>query len=66
MRELQSLYESILAVKLDKRNFRKKFFAMDFLVDLREMESDVNHRPGKLYKFDFRKYEQNKQKWAGV
>jgi 8-oxo-dGTP diphosphatase len=66
MRELQCLYEAILGVKLDRRNFRKKLFSMDFLVDLEEMESEVSHRPGKLYKFDFRKYEKNKQKWGGV
>ena len=34
LRELQNLYEAILNVKLDRRNFRKKFFAMDFLIDL--------------------------------
>lgn len=65
MRELQSLYEAILDVRLDRRNFRKKFFAMNFLIDLSEMEADVRHRPGRLYKFDYRKYEQNKENWAG-
>lgn len=34
LRELQNLYEAILGIKLDRRNFRKKFFAMDFLVDI--------------------------------
>ena len=49
LRELQCLYESILNIKLDRRNFRKKFFMMDWLVDLDELEQDVPHRPGKLY-----------------
>ena len=63
LRELQNLYEAILGVKLDRRNFRKKFFSMDFLIDVGEFEEDVRHRPGKLYKFNFEKYEKNKRKW---
>jgi 8-oxo-dGTP diphosphatase len=31
LRELQNLYEAILDVKLDRRNFRKKFFTMGLL-----------------------------------
>jgi 8-oxo-dGTP diphosphatase len=52
LRELQSLYESILNTKMDRRNFRKKFFLMNWLTDLEELETDVSHRPGKLYKFN--------------
>ena len=66
LRELQNLYEAILNIKLDRRNFRKKFFAMDFLVDLDEEEQDVPHRPGKLYKFDYEKYEMKKKTWSGI
>jgi 8-oxo-dGTP diphosphatase len=66
LRELQNLYEAILGVKLDRRNFRKKFFSMDFLIDLDEYEEDVPHRPGKLYKFNFEKYEKNKRKWFAI
>lgn len=66
LRELQNLYEAILNVKMDRRNFRKKFFSMDFLVDLNEMEQDVPHRPGKLYKFNYEKYEKKKKKWIGI
>ena len=66
LRDLQNLYEAILDIKLDRRNFRKKFFSMDFLVDLNEMEQDVSHRPGKLYKFDYEKYEKRKKKWVGI
>ena len=29
LRELQNLYEAILGTKMDRRNFRKKFFLMD-------------------------------------
>lgn len=57
LRELQCLYEAILGTKLDRRNFRKKFFLMDWLVDVNELEQDVPHRPGKLYQFNAGKFE---------
>lgn len=66
LRELQNLYEAILGVTLDRRNFRKKFASMDLLIDIEEMEQDVPHRPGKLYKFNFEKYEKGKRKWVGI
>lgn len=66
LRELQNLYEAILGVSLDRRNFRKKFASMDLLIDVNEMEQDVPHRPGKLYKFNFEKYERSKRKWVGI
>lgn len=66
LRELQNLYEAILSVKLDRRNFRKKFFSMDILTDIEEIEQNVPHRPGKLYKFDYNKYEMKKKKWLGI
>lgn len=66
LRELQNLYEAILGVSLDRRNFRKKFASMDLLIDINEMEQDVPHRPGKLYKFDFDKYAKSKKKWIGI
>ena len=66
LRELQNLYEAILGVTLDRRNFRKKFASMDLLIDIDEMEQDVPHRPGKLYKFNFEKYEKSKRKRVGI
>jgi 8-oxo-dGTP diphosphatase len=66
LRELQNLYEAILNIKMDRRNFRKKFFSMDFLIDINEMEQSVPHRPGKLYKFNYEKYEKKKKKWMGI
>lgn len=66
LRELQNLYEAILSIKLDRRNFRKKFFSMEILTDIKEIEKNVPHRPGKLYKFDYNKYEQKKKKWLGI
>lgn len=66
LRELQNLYEAILGVSMDRRNFRKKFASMDLLIDTNEMEQDVSHRPGKLYQFNFEKYEKKKRKWIGI
>jgi 8-oxo-dGTP diphosphatase len=67
LRELQNLYEAILDVKLDRRNFRKKFFSMDLLEDTQELETDVPHRPGKLYRFNYEKYEKKeRKKWSGI
>ncbi|MCX6208617.1 MAG: NUDIX domain-containing protein [Bacteroidetes bacterium] len=66
LRELQNLYEAILGVELDRRNFRKKFASMKLLIDLDEMEQDVPHRPGKLYQFNFEKYNKNTRKWIGI
>jgi 8-oxo-dGTP diphosphatase len=67
LRELQNLYESILDIKLDRRNFRKKFFSMDLLEDTQEYEFDVPHRPGKLYKFNYEKYgKKEPRKFMGI
>lgn len=62
LRELQNLYEAILGTKMDRRNFRKKFFLMDWLVDVNELEQDVPHRPGKLYRFNTSRFSSGKKK----
>lgn len=54
--ELQQLYETILGVPLDKRNFRKKILAMNILIDLNRSQAGVAHRPARLYKFDHLRY----------
>ncbi|MBS1654821.1 MAG: NUDIX hydrolase [Bacteroidetes bacterium] len=50
LRELQDLYQAILGIQLDRRNFRKKIALKGWLEDIDELEDDVPHRPGKLYK----------------
>lgn len=60
--QLQSLYETILGQKLDRRNFLRKLRKMDLLTELEETQAGVSHRPAKLYQFDEQKYEQLKQK----
>ncbi|HVB04277.1 MAG TPA: NUDIX domain-containing protein [Chitinophagaceae bacterium] len=66
LRELQNLYEAILDVKLDRRNFRKKIMSMGLLIDLNEMEDDVPHRPAKLYKFDAEAFEKKEKNLLGL
>jgi 8-oxo-dGTP diphosphatase len=60
--QLQNLYEMILGITLDKRNFRKRILNMDLLVPLAEMQQDVSHRAARLYQFDEQKYQKLKQK----
>ena len=50
--QLQELYESILDVKLDKPNFRRKMMNMKLLVDCHEKQQNVAHRAAALYRFD--------------
>ena len=55
--QLQVLYESILGKQFDIRNFRKRILSTKLLVDLKESQSDVAHRPAKLYQFNRTKYQ---------
>ena len=50
--ELQKSYELILAKKLDKRNFRKKFLSANILKELNEFTKSGSKRPARLYSFD--------------
>ena len=56
LRQLQSMYETILDRDLDKRNFRKKILGMGVLTELAEVEADVAHRAARLYRFDKTEY----------
>ncbi len=67
LRQLQQLYETILQLKLDRRNFRKKFFSMGLLDDTNEVEENVPHRPGKLYTFNAERYRlKERRKFMGI
>ncbi|MBD2120945.1 NrtR DNA-binding winged helix domain-containing protein [Trichocoleus sp. FACHB-262] len=60
--QLQTLYETVLGMRLDKRNFRKKLLKMNLLVELEETQTDVAHRAAHLYQFDATKYRQLREK----
>jgi len=60
--QLQNLYETVLGIELDKRNFRRKLNSLKLLIDLGENQKEVSHRPAKLYSFDFEKYDSKRKK----
>ena len=56
--QLQKLYETVLGiVSLNKRNFRKKILDMDILQEV-GIQTNVAHRPAKLYAYNQEKYQQ--------
>lgn len=59
LNQLQQLYEIVLGIELDKRNFRRKLKNLDILQDEKELQADVSHRPAKLYSFNKQKYKDN-------
>lgn len=60
--QLQQLYEAILGIDLDKRNFRKKVLSFELLVPLKETQVVGRHRPAQLFRFDAAKYEKLKNR----
>lgn len=58
--QLQRLYEVILNIELDKRNFRRKLKGLGILHDIGEIQESVSHRPARLYTFDKSVYEKKK------
>lgn len=60
--DLQELYEAILGKALDKSNFRRKILNMNLLVALNQWETDLSHRPARLYRFDKKVYDRLIQK----
>ncbi|MBK8820883.1 MAG: NUDIX hydrolase [Saprospiraceae bacterium] len=58
LQQLQTLYEMVLGVELDKRNFRRKLSHLQILKPTGDSQKDVSHRPAKLYYFDQMEYEE--------
>lgn len=58
---LQKVYEVIFDTKFDKRNFRKKVANMHYVVPLKEKQTGVPHKPGKLYLFSWDVYEKTRK-----
>lgn len=50
--QMQRLYEVILGKIFDKRNFRKKFANLKYLIPLNEKQVGVAHSPARLYVFN--------------
>ncbi|MDA3893837.1 MAG: DNA mismatch repair protein MutT [Salinivirgaceae bacterium] len=58
--QMQKLYEAVLGVELDKRNFRKKVSQMTYVVPLNEKQKGVSHKPAQLFMFSRDVYEKTK------
>jgi len=59
--DLHKLYQAILGVDLDRRNFKKKFLQLDLLTELDEKISEGKGRPGSLFRFNDERYFQMKK-----
>ena len=55
MTQVQTIYESVLGQKFDRRNFHKKMTAMGYIIPS-EQTMTKNGRPAMLYTFDEEKY----------
>lgn len=62
LRELQSLYEAILGITFDRRNFAKKMLHLEILTELDETIWPTPKREAKLFSFNAGKYEELKRK----
>lgn len=62
MGELQRLYEAILGVTFDRRNFAKKILKLDLLIEEGERPADAPTRLARKYRFNKMKYEELKKK----
>ncbi len=58
MPELQTLYETILEMQLDRRNFRRKILDTGLLIDHQESVKGVPHKGAKYFSFDKKKYQE--------
>lgn len=50
--ELQSVYEHMFEIKLDRRNFRKKLINLGYVIDTGDVNEGYMGRPAKLYRFN--------------
>lgn len=60
--QLQKLYEAILGISYDKRNFRKKLAQMNYIIPLKEKQMGVPHKPARLFRFSREVYDKAKKK----
>jgi len=62
MPELHQLYETVLGISLDRRNFRKKMLSYNLLIDHGECIKGAANRAPKIYSFDREQYEELSKK----
>lgn len=61
LKQLQSLYEAILGIRFDRRNFAKKMLHLDILTQLEEKVWPTPRREANLYTFNLEKYNELKR-----
>jgi ADP-ribose pyrophosphatase YjhB (NUDIX family) len=57
--QLQQLYEAVVGVELDKRNFRKRVKEMDFIEKTELIDKTGSKRGAYLYRFNRRSYNED-------
>ena len=62
IRELAGLYEKILGVEIDSRNFRKKIFSCGYILPAGDKEKGVPHKPAAYFVFDKNRYKKEEKK----
>ena len=62
MSQLQNLYERILEVSFDRRNYAGKMLHLGILETVRDRPEGAAHRIPKTYRFNKEKYESFKSK----
>lgn len=62
LKELQSLYEAVLGIRFDRRNFAKKMLHLNILTLLDETVWPTPKRQANLYSFNLEKYNELKRR----
>jgi 8-oxo-dGTP diphosphatase len=62
MTELQNLYEAILEIKFDRRNFYNKMHKLGILTEAQPRPVNASRRTPNKYRFNAKKYAELKQK----
>lgn len=62
LKQLQSLYEAVLGINFDRRNFAKKMLHLDILTPLDETVWPTPKRQANLYSFNLDKYNELKRR----
>ena len=62
MTELQNLYEAIIGVKFDRRNFYNKMLKLGILTEAEPRPANATNRTPNKYRFNAEKYAELKQK----
>lgn len=60
--QLQTLYEAVLGVNFDRRNFSKKMLSLGLLNRLDEVSRPTPKRDARLYSFNLEKYDELKSR----